>query len=172
VHRAAETDRGIAPEQAMLAVRREPGARIKADRRSAQSQVGEFPLQHRTIVGTQALVGVDVEDPVADGVVERLVARRREIVAPDVIEDAGAMSGGDGTAAVRRPGIDNDDVVDDARETAQAAIEKFFLVEDDQSGRNQVSYSRGGKSGRCGHPLPPMPARSGCRSQHRHGARS
>ena len=87
--------------------------------------------------GASPLIGIDIKDPVAYGKVDRTVPRRREIVMPLVIYDAGTVSRGNLTAAIAGTGVGNNNLVDESRDRPQTSADMAFLVSHDKSRRDQ-----------------------------------
>ena len=108
-------------------------------RRDVAIELASFPLD-------EDLVGVEVEDPVRRGRVEGDVARGGEVVLPRVVQDAGAVLQGDLHGPVRRPGVDDDELVDPGGGGGQAAPEHRLLVLDDHAERQRQTL--GGARGR------------------------
>ena len=135
---AAKSDLRVPPEQTMLRVSRAPGARIEPDRARAQTRIVKFAIQDSPVIGARPFVGVDIEYPVAARLVDRIISRRREIVMPLIIENAGAVRRGDLTAAITGTRIRHDNLVDEPRDRLQTGADVVFFVSDDQSRRNQL----------------------------------
>ena len=92
VNSTLETNARVAPEQAMLRISREPGSRMEADGACTQVWVSELGFQDQAVIYANPFICVDVENPVACGLVDGMVSRRSEIVMPLVIHYASAAS--------------------------------------------------------------------------------
>jgi hypothetical protein len=133
VNGAAETNARIVPEEAILRIGREPGARMEADCTGAQPRLGERSLDCPPVASANPFVSVDVKDPLPGRVVDRMVSRRGKIVLPLVIDKPGRVGSRDVPAAIAGPGIDDDDFIDEAGDLPQTAAEVFFLVANNES---------------------------------------
>ena len=131
---AAESQIVAVAEQPALAVAREAGLGAEQHRARDDVRVGEQRLERDAVPRGQALVGVDVEDPVAARGVQRDVARGREVVGPAVLDQACAVLERDRARPVGRPGVRDDDLVDASGERREAAGEEALLVADDERG--------------------------------------
>src|SRR5690348_12873588 len=120
----------------MLRVSRGPGARIEADRAGTQVWVGKLAFQSPTVIGASPFVGVDVEDPVACSLADRMISRRREIVMPLIIEHASAIRRCNLAASIAGPGIGDDDLIDEPANGPQTGADVVLLVSDDKSCRD------------------------------------
>ena len=76
VNGTPKTDPRIAPEQAVLRVCCVPGAWIEADPAGTQTRIAELVFENPAVIGANSFVGVDVEDPVACGLIYRKIPRR------------------------------------------------------------------------------------------------
>ncbi len=132
VNGALETNSRVAPEEPVLRIRGEPGARIETHCAGAKSRLGERRFNRPAVAGADPFVGVDVKDPVAGRVLDRVVSRRGKIVSPLVLDEPGTVSNGDFPAVVAGPGVDDDDFIDQAGNRLQTATEVLFLVADNQ----------------------------------------
>jgi hypothetical protein len=73
VDHALETDARVVAPDSVLPVRRRAAVRLQEDPESDFGRVPQQLLDGRTLVGIEALVGVDVEDPLAGGQPQGLV---------------------------------------------------------------------------------------------------
>src|SRR6185312_4722877 len=83
------------------------------------------------VVGHEHLVGVQVDEPVAGGGLERDVARLGEVAGPLVVEHRGAEGLRDLHRGVGRAGVHDDHLVHHAVDRLEAAREHLLLVLDD-----------------------------------------
>src|SRR5262249_60965675 len=83
--------------------------------------------------GSAALVGVDLEDPLATGMVESVVPGGSKVVDPLEVEDARSALSCDPLGSVGRSRIDDDHLIDEPAQRAQAAVEISRFVLDDQA---------------------------------------
>ena len=88
-------------------------------------------------IAADTLVSVEREDPVAGGEVERAVARGGEVVLPGLARDQRTVLLGHRDRAVRRSGVHDDDLVDEAAQRGQARVQMIGVVLDDDRGRQQ-----------------------------------
>ena len=94
-------------------------------------QPGEQAAEPLAVLGVEAVVGVEPEDPLARGVTQRLVAGGGEIIDPGEVEDLGAEARGDGPGAVGRAGVDDDHFVDeifDPRKAGSRFAASFLTI--------------------------------------------
>src|SRR5262249_57651666 len=84
--------------------------------------------------GGQRVVGVDVENETSARSSESFVAGSGKVVAPSVIEEAGAELASNVRASVGRACIDDDDLVNDVPDRGEAVGEDCLLVPDDHRG--------------------------------------
>jgi len=120
--------------------------------------------QSIAIDGAHPLVGVDIEEPVARGLLDGEVARGREIVAPSEMGNLGAVVGRQLDTAINRSGVDDDDLVDHRLERRQAGFKNPLFVANDQrsrEGRGSSLHTASAVSVRC------WPNRSRCGSRPR-----
>jgi len=96
--------------------------------------VDQQRVEARPVPPRDALVGVDVEDPVARRRIERRIARGGEVAGPRVLDDARAGRLRDLARVVDRAGVGDDDLVDARGERRKTAFEVPRLVADDQRG--------------------------------------
>src|SRR6266478_5138212 len=82
-------------------------------------EVGISESGRKVAVGEEALVGVDVENPLARGEIEPRVAGRREVGLPGVLGNDSAERLGDAERGVCRPCVDDDDLIDDGSDRRQ-----------------------------------------------------
>ena len=135
VDRTEEADVGPVSPQTELAVGRPADLRHELHREAHVRRIGrEVLADGRVAAGSHPLVGVDVEDPVAGREVERRVAGEREVGLPLVVPYTRAVPLGDGDGVVGRPGVDDDDLVDQAVQRTEARVEVLGLVADDDRG--------------------------------------
>src|SRR4030095_16402220 len=87
--------------------------------------------------GAHPLIGVGVEDPLAAREVERVVARRGEVVDPSKLVEPGPGLPGDLPRAVGGPGVHDHHLVRAVADRAEALAEEALLVPDDEHGRQQ-----------------------------------
>jgi hypothetical protein len=80
----------------------------------------------------EALVGIDVEDPVASCLLERKVAGSRKIIAPGEMMKLDRKPPRLFDRVVPRSGVDNNDLVGFADERLQAFFDEPGLVADNQ----------------------------------------
>jgi hypothetical protein len=145
----------------VLAVAREAGLGAEQHRARDDAQVREQRFERGAVPRGQALVGVDVEDPVAARGVQRGVARGREVVGPAVIDQAGAVLERDRARPVDRTGVRDDDLVDASGERREAAREEALLVADDERGGDSGADGSA-KLARAGRPRAVNPGRGSC----------
>src|SRR5262249_55190578 len=82
VNDAFEADARIIPKESQLRVGGISDAGKKAHPPRRLAAIGECCLKVRAIAYFEPLIGVDIEDPVPGGLLEREIARGREVVAP------------------------------------------------------------------------------------------
>ena len=123
VHRGGDAADRVGQAQALHAV----GGVFVAQR-------GQQGPQLLAVDVVDAVVGVQPQDPVAGGVPQRLVARRREVVAPGEVHELhlDAEGGGNLPGAVGRAGVHHDDLVDEVDGRAQAVAQVGFLILDNR----------------------------------------
>src|SRR5690606_21396577 len=82
-------------------------------------------------VGVEDLVGVEVEQPVAAGLLQDAVPGVGEVAVPGEGNHACAAPLGDGHGGVVRPRVPHDDLVGDGADRCEAIGQAAFLVPDD-----------------------------------------
>jgi hypothetical protein len=82
------------------------------------------------------VVGVEPGDPGRGRAVEGELARGREVVHPLEVEEARAVAARDLLRRVARAGVDDDDLVEGARDRREATPERALLVPDDHGQRD------------------------------------
>jgi len=92
--------------------------------------------QARAVALVDHVIGVHPEDPLACGVAERLVPRRREAVAPGEVLHPRPASQGELLRAVLRARIDNDHLVDPRPNAVETLGDVPLLVADDHAQRD------------------------------------
>ena len=95
-------------------------------RRWAEAQ--DAYIADREMVKVEGFVGVEHQDPVAAGAREARVAGVREVVPPRFVVDRRTGGPRDVDRRVRRAGVDEDDLVDDARDAREAPRQVPRLV--------------------------------------------
>ena len=131
----AEADAWVVPKQPALAIARHPGAAAKCHGGCDETWVGECDPQRVRVQRPRALVGVDVENPVAAGVSERVVARGREVALPVKGKQPRTKLRSDRRAVVCGTGVDDDDFVGERTDRGEAASKMRCLVSNDEGGR-------------------------------------
>ena len=129
VHRVHEADVVAVAPETELPVRRPPRSRHERHAERDRAIGGlERGADRARIVGLHALVGVDVEDPVALRDVEGAVAGGGEVVTPRVELEDRAVRAGDVGCGVDRSGVDHHDLVDQAVQRFEATVEMLGFV--------------------------------------------
>jgi hypothetical protein len=113
VNNALETQSWVAAIEPALAVGSIAAARIKPDRRGDRTGRAECRLQRTAITVTQALIGVDVEEPGTRCLLDREIAGSREIIVPRKVEYLGPVTSSKLRTAISRTSVYNDDLVND-----------------------------------------------------------
>ena len=95
--------------------------------------VAQQLAQARAVALDEDLVGVEVHQPIGGRRVQADVAGRGEVAVPLVVQDGRAEGLGDRDRPVGRPGVDDDQLVDEVHHSGQAAREHRLLVLDDHA---------------------------------------
>ena len=124
-------------EQAERPVGREPGPGMEQDVVADVRRVRQQRPDRRRRSGSDALVGVDVENPVAPRAIEGVIAGCGEVVRPGELVHPGAVCPRNVHGPIGRAGVDDDDLVDELVERREAGRQEALLVLDDQDSREQ-----------------------------------
>ena len=139
----AEADPRVVPEQPHLPVRGEAGTGMEENIVGHVPRVRELGPEPGGGGGVDTLVRIDVEDPLAAGEIERVIAGGGEIVPPPELVQARAARGRDLPGAVGGAGVHDHDLVHQPFQGAEAGVEELRLVLDDEARRQEHAARRG-----------------------------
>src|SRR5439155_3101902 len=138
-----EADPRVVPEQPHLPVRGEAGTGVEENIMGHMPRVRELGPEPGDRSGADALVRIDVEDPLAAGEIEPVIAGGGEIVPPREVVQARAARGRDLPGAVGGAGVHDHDLVHQPFQGEEAAVEELLLVLDDEARRQEHAARRG-----------------------------
>ena len=98
------------------------------------SAQGKLP-QAAAAAGVDRVVRIHPEEPVATRVSQRLVPRRREVVAPGEVEQPGAIGLDDPWRFIGRAGVDDHHLINPRPDALQAGADGGRVVADDHAER-------------------------------------
>ncbi len=129
---ALEADARIVAKEARLRVGRPIDERMEAQVPRDLAAVGKHGIEDGAVGNVEPLVGVDVEDPVAARLLQRVVARGGEVVAPGEVSELDRKLLRLRDRVVARSGVDHNDLVDVADERLQTPFDETGFVPDDE----------------------------------------
>ena len=119
-----------------------PGGVVEAQEADLEPAAGHGRLEGRARAVGEPLVGVEDEHPVAAGVVEGQVARRREVVVPRALEEQRPGLAGHLPGPIGGAGVHDHELVRHAPHRGEAAGEPGLLVPGDEAERQASHHSR------------------------------
>ena len=146
VNDSAEANAGVVAPEAVLVERRRVDEGVELHGEGDLGGAPEPLSEQRAVEGSHAFVGVDVEDPLAGRAVEGDVAGSREVFRPDMVEHEGSARLGDSDRRIGRPGVDDDDFVDNAGQGVEAAGQEALLVADNHRRADERSLGGHGRT--------------------------
>ena len=145
VDHASEADLGVGAPQPVFEEWRRADERVQEDAERGLSRPAELSGDASAISRAKPLVSVEVEDPLAPGLLQRQVASLGEVAAPRMGDHPGSELTCKLDRAVGGARIHDDHLVDHARDRAQAVAQIALLVADDESrAEKRCAHARAG----------------------------